>query len=91
MRNFQNLFYQYSTVDSGATHSDIKQSVLPDCKLGGRFIQSVGAAGVTVKERFATPLRCIDEGDTSNPFVNDLRNIGLCYLQSVPSTSWAET
>ena len=47
-------------VDSGATHSVIKHSELPDCKLSGRFVFSVGAGGVTCKERFTKPVACSD-------------------------------
>ncbi|XP_029285793.1 uncharacterized protein LOC115007188 isoform X2 [Cottoperca gobio] len=61
-------------VDSGATHSVVKISDLPDCKLSGRYIHSIGAAGVTVKERFSMPVKCTDIGDNSHPFPSSVKH-----------------
>lgn len=50
-------------VDSGATHSLIKMNEFPSeskVKLSGNFVNSVGASGNVVRERFTVPLRCED-------------------------------
>ncbi|XP_034002408.1 uncharacterized protein LOC117495322 [Trematomus bernacchii] len=61
-------------VDSGATHSVVKLADLPGCKFSGRFIHSIGAAGVTVKEKFSVPLQCKDNGDASHPFPTSVKH-----------------
>lgn len=42
--------------DSGATHSVVQHSLLPEVKLSGKSIYSIGASGQPVKERFSEPL-----------------------------------
>lgn len=60
--------------DSGATHSVIKATKLPGCKLSGRFVYFVGAAGVTVKEMFTRPVKCTDKGDAACPISKSVKH-----------------
>lgn len=46
-------------VDSGATCSVIRQCDLPDVKLSGRHVISIGANGMRVQEKFTTPIACV--------------------------------
>ncbi|XP_029993605.1 uncharacterized protein LOC115421806 isoform X2 [Sphaeramia orbicularis] len=46
-------------VDYGATCSVIKQCDLPDVKLSGRHVISIGASGMRVREKFTTPIACV--------------------------------
>lgn len=54
-------------VDSGATHSIIKKGAFPyraGVCLSGNYVNSIGASGRIVKERFTVPLRCTDSTKT---------------------------
>lgn len=42
--------------DSGATHSVIKYSLVPDVKFRGRSFYSVGASGQPIREKFSMPM-----------------------------------
>lgn len=50
------LFLFCFLADSGATHSVIQHLFIPDLRLSGRSIYSIGASGQPVKENFSVPL-----------------------------------
>lgn len=52
-------------VDSGATNSVLMAKHYPNVKLSGRFMRSMTAAGVVVREQYTMPIRCEDPGGSA--------------------------
>ncbi|XP_047676510.1 uncharacterized protein LOC113649215 isoform X1 [Tachysurus fulvidraco] len=56
-------------VDSGAGNSVIKLHELSEMpEMSGRSLNSVGASGIIVKEKFTAPLRCVENNQQSFTF-----------------------
>ena len=65
-------------VDSGATHSVIRNSELTTKpKLSGDYVYSVGSSGQTIRENITLPLKCTDE---SNSFTHPFLLFNVCPI-----------